>query len=42
MRETGWSPIFCGRRNLRGLDPSKLLLLSRVIGIENTANNGET
>jgi len=22
MRETGWSPIFYGRRNLSGLDPS--------------------
>ena len=41
MRETGWSPIYCRRRFLRGVIFSKVLLLHRVICDDNAANNGE-
>ena len=40
-RETGWSPIYCRRRFLRGVIFSKVLLLHRVICDDNAANNGE-
>ena len=40
MRETGWSPIYCRRRILRGFDFSKILLLQRVISDDKVANNG--
>ena len=39
-RETGWSPIYCRRRYLRGVVPSKVLLLHGVIRDDNSANNG--
>ena len=41
MRETGWSPIYCRRRILRGFDFSKILLLQKVISDDKVANNGE-
>ena len=40
MRETGWSLSGAGVRSLRGVVPSKVLLLYRVTCIENSANNG--
>ena len=40
MRETGWSPIYCRRRFLRGVISSKLLLLHAVMCDDNVANNG--
>lgn len=41
MRETGWSPIYCRRRFLRRVVPSKFLLLQREISDDNMAYNGE-
>ena len=41
MRETGWSPIYCRRRFLRGAAPSKKLLLHEEIRDDNVAYNGE-
>ena len=40
-RETGWSPIYCRRRFLRRVVPSKFLLLQREISDDNMAYNGE-
>ena len=40
MRETGWSPIYCRRRFLRKVAPSKQLLLCIEMCIENVAHNG--
>ncbi len=40
MRETGWSLSVVGVKHLKGVDPSKYLLLSEVIRNENLANNG--
>jgi hypothetical protein len=41
MRETGWSLSVAGVRYQRGVGPSKQqLLLSEVIRIDNSANNG--
>ena len=41
MRETGWSPIYCRRRILRRVVPSKKLLLQGEIPDDNMAYNGE-
>ena len=41
MRETGWSPIYCRRRFLKRLVPSKKLLLCLETNIENATHNGE-
>ena len=40
-RETGWSPIYCRRRYLTRVVPSKKLLLGGEIPHDNTAYNGE-
>ena len=42
LRETGRSLSAAGVKYLRGVDLSKKLLLSGVIQIANSANNGET
>ena len=42
LRETGWSLSAAGVLHLRGVGLSKKLLLSAVMRIANSANNGET
>jgi hypothetical protein len=41
MRETGWSLSVAGVKHLRGVDPSKVLLLRAGMRDDNAANNGE-